>query len=110
MANLPWRVSVRLMALAKKVAMVIGIIVVVLLAVRVYLSQQGPALHLWHTWRADEMSVSELDKANFADYLDREKAIFTDLESDRPPAAPDDLEAPYDDVDEDDPDVYDDRD
>lgn len=41
MANLPWRVSVRLMALAKKVAMVIGIIVVVLLAVRVYLSQQG---------------------------------------------------------------------
>ena len=30
MANLPWRVSVRLMALAQKVAMVIGIIVVVL--------------------------------------------------------------------------------
>ena len=45
MANLPWRVSVRLMALAKKIAMVIGIIVLVLLAVRVYLSQQGPALH-----------------------------------------------------------------
>ncbi|MDA2940825.1 alpha/beta hydrolase [Enterobacter cloacae] len=81
MANLPWRVSVRLMALAKKVAMVIGIIVVVLLAVRVYLSQQGPALHLWHTWRADEMSVSELDKANFADYLDREKAIFADMDN-----------------------------
>ena len=81
MANLPWRVSVRLMALAQKVAMVIGIIVVVLLAVRVYLSQQGPALHLWHTWRANEMSVSELDKANFADYLDREKAIFTDLDN-----------------------------
>ena len=81
MANLPRRVSVRLMALAKKVAMVIGIIVVVLLAVRVYLSQQGPALHLWHTRRADEMSVSELDKANFADYLDREKAIFTDLDN-----------------------------
>ena len=40
MANLPWRVSVRLMALAKKIAMVIGIIVLVLLAVRVYLSQQ----------------------------------------------------------------------
>ncbi len=38
------------------------------------------------------------------------EAIFTDLESDRPPVSPDDLEAPYDDVDEDDPDVYDDRD
>ncbi|WP_336211069.1 alpha/beta hydrolase [Enterobacter sp. P82] len=81
MANLSWRVSVRLMALAKKIAMVAGIVLVVLLAVRVYLSQQGPELHLWHTWRADEMSVRELDKADFAGYQAREKAIFTDLDN-----------------------------
>ena len=61
MANLPWRISVRLMALAKKIGMVVGIVLIVLLAVRVYLSQQGPELHLWHTWRADEMSVREMD-------------------------------------------------
>lgn len=81
MANLPWRVSVRLIALAKKTGMVVGIVLIVLLAVRVYLSQQGPELHLWHTWRADEMSVRELDKADFAGYLAREKAIFTDLDN-----------------------------
>ncbi|MEN3936060.1 alpha/beta hydrolase, partial [Enterobacter hormaechei subsp. hoffmannii] len=81
MANLPWRVSVRLMALAKKIAMVIGIIVFVLLAVRVYLSQQGPALHHWHTWRADEMSVQEMDNATFAAYVARENAIFTALDA-----------------------------
>ncbi|EOX3820225.1 alpha/beta hydrolase [Enterobacter quasiroggenkampii] len=81
MANLPWRVSVRLSALAKKTGMVVGIVLVVLLAVRVYLSQQGPELHLWHTWRADEMSVRELDNADFAGYLAREKAIFTDLDN-----------------------------
>ncbi|OEI77499.1 carboxylesterase [Enterobacter sp. ku-bf2] len=81
MANLPWRVSVRLIALAKKTGMVVGIVLVVLLAVRVYLSQQGPELHLWHTWRADEMSVRELDNADFAGYLAREKAIFTDLDN-----------------------------
>lgn len=80
MANLPWRVSVRLMALAKKMAMVVGIVLIVLLAVRVYLSQQGPELHLWHTWRADEMSVRELDKADFAGYIARENAIFADLD------------------------------
>lgn len=51
MANLPWRISVRLMALAKKMAMIAGVVLIVLLAVRVYLSQQGPELHLWHTWR-----------------------------------------------------------
>ena len=80
MANWPWRVSARLMALAKKMAMVVGIVLIVLLAVRVYLSQQGPELHLWHTWRADEMSVRELDKADFAGYIARENAIFADLD------------------------------
>ncbi|XGI81282.1 alpha/beta hydrolase [Enterobacter hormaechei] len=81
MANLPWRVSARLIALAKKTGMVVGIVLVVLLAVRVYLSQQGPELHLWHTWRADEMSVRELDKTDFVGYQAREKAIFTDLDN-----------------------------
>ncbi|WP_219366134.1 alpha/beta hydrolase [Enterobacter chuandaensis] len=80
MANLPWRVSVRLVAFAKKTGMVVGIVLVVLLAVRVYLSQQGPELHLWHTWRAGEMSVREMDNANFAGYIAREKAIFDDLD------------------------------
>jgi alpha-beta hydrolase superfamily lysophospholipase len=80
MANLPWRVSVRLMTLAKKIGMVVGIVLVVLLAVRVYLSQQGPELHLWHTWRADEMSVREMDNANFAGYIARENTIFADLD------------------------------
>ena len=81
MANLPWRVSVRLMALAKKIGMVVGIVLVVLLAVRVYLSQQRPELHLWHTWRADEMSVREMDNADFARYIARENAIFADLDN-----------------------------
>ena len=80
MVNLPWRVSVRLMALAKKIGIVVGIVLVVLLAVRVYLSQQGPELHLWHTWRADEMSVREMDNADFARYIARENAIFADLD------------------------------
>ena len=80
MANLPWRVSVRLMALAKKIGIVVGIVLVVLLAVRVYLSQQGPELHLWHTWRADEMSAREMDNADFARYIARENAIFADLD------------------------------
>lgn len=79
--ELAWRISVRLMALAKKMATIAGVVLIVLLAVRVYLSQQGPELHLWHTWRADEMSVREIDKANFAQYVARENAIFTDLDN-----------------------------
>ncbi|KAI3490173.1 hypothetical protein L1887_45631 [Cichorium endivia] len=64
MANLPWRVSVRLVALAKKTGMVVGIVLVVLLAVRAYLSQQGPELHLWLPG-GPMMSVREMDNADF---------------------------------------------
>lgn len=81
MANWPWRVSVRVLVLAKKIAMVLGIILFVLLAVRVYLSQQGPELHLWHTWRADELTVQEIDRASYAQYVARENAIFSDLDA-----------------------------
>lgn len=80
MANLPWRVSVRMLVLIKRIAIVLGIVLFVLLAVRIYISQQGPDLHRWHTWRADEMSVAEMDKASFAHYTARENAIFSDLE------------------------------
>ena len=73
MANWPWRVSVRLVALAKKTGMVVGIVLVVLLAVRVYLSQQGPELHPWHTWRADERCVRELDNAEQASQLEQQR-------------------------------------
>jgi hypothetical protein len=81
MANLPWRISMRLMVLAKKIALVIGVVLIVLLAIRIYASQKGPELHVWHTWTADEMSVAEIDHASFAQYLTRENAIFSDLRS-----------------------------
>lgn len=81
MANWPWRISVRVIVLAKKIALVLGIILFVLLAVRAYLSQQGPELHLWHTWRANELSVQEMDRASFAQYVARENAIFTDMDA-----------------------------
>jgi len=69
-----------MLVLIKRIAIVLGIVLVVLLAVRIYISQQVPDLHRWHTWRADEMSVAEMDKASFAHYTARENAIFADLE------------------------------
>ncbi|CAJ0991106.1 hypothetical protein NVIRENTERO_00195 [Sodalis praecaptivus] len=63
-------------SLSKK--MIIGILI--LLAVffigRVYESQQGPALHRWHTWVPDEMTAANIDKATFAEYLAKEDALF----------------------------------
>ena len=80
MANLPWRISVRLMIIARKVALILGVVLLVLLAIRIYASQKGPPLHEWHKWTGNEMSAREIDRASFADYLAREDAIFRDMQ------------------------------
>ncbi len=80
MANLPWRMSLRLLSALKKAALVVGILLAVLLAVRVYVSQQGPALQPWHTWHGEEMSAREIDKVSFAEYQAQEQRIFRDMQ------------------------------
>ena len=80
MANLPRRVSVRLMALAKnsdghrdhcaRSAFGAGLS---------FAAGASPA-SLAHR-RADEMSVQEMDNATFAAYVARENAIFTALDA-----------------------------
>lgn len=82
MTNLPQRIRTRLLAVLKNSAKALGIVVIVLLAVRIYKSQTGPALQPWHTWTANEMSAREIDQATFNDYLVRETAIFHDLQTD----------------------------
>lgn len=70
----------QLLSTVKTVAKVLGIVLIVLLAFRVYKSQTGPALHPWHTWTAPEMSAREIDRATFADYLRQETIIFQALQ------------------------------
>lgn len=82
MTNLPQRIRTRLLAVLKNGAKALGIVVIVLLAVRIYKSQTGPALQPWHTWTANEMTAREIDQATFNDYLTRETAIFHDLQTD----------------------------
>ena len=65
----------------KRVFIGLMVVVIVFFIGRVYESQRGPALHRWHTWTADEMTASEIDRATFADYQARETAIFRDLKS-----------------------------
>jgi len=80
MANLPWRMSLRLLSVVKKGALVLGILLAILLVVRIYASQQGPALQPWHTWHGEEMSAREIDKASFAEYQTQEQRIFRDMQ------------------------------
>ncbi len=53
-----------------------ALVVIVFLGVRVYISQQGPQLEPWHLYAPVELSVDEIDGADWEKYLRAEGDIF----------------------------------
>ncbi|MBO0734397.1 MAG: alpha/beta hydrolase [Methylocapsa sp.] len=49
------------------------------LGVRVWDSERGAPLHIWHTYVPRELSAKELDAAGWKQYLEAEARIFDDL-------------------------------
>jgi hypothetical protein len=52
------------------------VILTTFLAVRIYDTQRGPPLRPWHTYVPHELSIKELDQADWAEYLNTESSIF----------------------------------
>lgn len=73
-------VSSGLLALVKHVVLTLLVVLIVFLGVRVYQTESGPDLHLWHTWHGNEMSAAALDNATFAQYQAQEEMLFADLQ------------------------------
>lgn len=63
----------------KRIALLLLVLIVGALGMRVYDTQRGPSLQLWHTFVPDEMRADEIDKASWADYLTAEDAIFKEV-------------------------------
>ena len=60
----------------------VGVILVgamTFLGVRAYDSQRGAPLEPWHTFIPHELKADELDRADWAKYIEAEKAIFEEL-------------------------------
>jgi predicted alpha/beta-fold hydrolase len=66
----------RVLKIVKRIALVLAAVVVTLLAVRIYDTQRGPPLELWHTYAPAELSADELDEADWSQYLAAERAAF----------------------------------
>lgn len=73
--------SAGLASLIRHVALTLLVVLIVFLGVRVYQTESGPDLHLWHTWTGSEMSANALDKATFSQYLAREEMLFSHLKT-----------------------------
>lgn len=52
---------------------------IVLLAFRIYDALRGPPLEIWHTYIPDELTVDEMDGADWDTYLRSENKIFDEV-------------------------------
>ncbi|AHB07342.2 membrane protein [Pandoraea pnomenusa 3kgm] len=50
-----------------------------LLALRIYDTQRGPGLSLWHTYVPPDWHAAQIDHATWGAYLDHENALFDDV-------------------------------
>lgn len=76
--RLKW-VSAGLIALIKHVSLTLLAVLILFLGVRVYQTERGPDLQLWHTWHGEEMSAKTLESATFAQYQAHEARLFDAL-------------------------------
>ncbi len=69
--------------LTKKIIKLLILLVLVSLgtlwAVRAYDAWRSPPPQLWHTFVPRELSIAEMDKADWGEYLARENALFDDV-------------------------------
>lgn len=52
---------------------------IILSGLRIFDSQRGPALELWHTYVPKEKHAKELDKLNWSQYLEVENTLFDEV-------------------------------
>jgi len=65
--------------LLRRTALLLVVIIVGLLAFRIYDTQRGPPLEPWHTYVPHELTAKALDHADWTDYLKAEDKIFADV-------------------------------
>ena len=63
----------------KWAAVLVGVSLLSVLALRAYDSQRGPPLELWHTHVPHELKAAEIDKADWKSYLASEQSLFDDV-------------------------------
>jgi alpha-beta hydrolase superfamily lysophospholipase len=69
----------KVLRILKRGTVWLAVVVMTLIAVRIYLTERGPPLELWHTFVPEELSAEALDGADWAEYLEVEDAIFDEV-------------------------------
>ena len=68
-----------LLWILKRAAVLLAIIAVTLIAMRIYDTQRGPPLELWHTYVPAQWARTRSKQADWDQYLAAEQAVFDDV-------------------------------
>jgi alpha-beta hydrolase superfamily lysophospholipase len=63
----------------KRAGLLLGALFILLLGLRIYDTQRGPPLEIWHTHRPPELTASALDHTDWSGYLAAEEKAFQDV-------------------------------
>jgi alpha-beta hydrolase superfamily lysophospholipase len=69
----------RLVKVLKWVAVVLTVVLLTVLVLRIWDSQSGPGLELWHTYVPHELTAGAVDKSDWTQYLAAEEKIFAEV-------------------------------
>jgi alpha-beta hydrolase superfamily lysophospholipase len=78
---LSWRIEMlsKIYRIVKRILLLLIVVAVVFFAARIYVTQRGAPLAIWHTYVPHEMKAAELDAADWNRYLAEEAKIFEKL-------------------------------
>ncbi|WP_127959649.1 alpha/beta hydrolase [Serratia microhaemolytica] len=64
----------------KRIVFMLVFLFIGALGLRVYETQRGPSLQLWHTFIPHEMHADQIDNASWADYMKAEDKVFNEVQ------------------------------
>ena len=83
------------MRFVKRTALLLAVLLIALLGVRIFDTQRGPPLELWHTHVPHDLKAKAIDRADWADYLKAEDEVFSDVRKNVTDELPADEQIPF---------------
>lgn len=71
----------RILRLTKWLTILLVLVAIGFFSIRVYITQGGPRLALWHTYVPHELKAKELDTADWKQYLAQEAKVFESVKT-----------------------------
>jgi len=65
----------------KLILLVVAVVLISLWGFRAYIAWRSPPPQLWHTFVPKELTIAEMDRSNWDQYLERENRLFADVRS-----------------------------